>query len=134
QRGARLVQVRQREVIVELLAEALDRLRSARDGQRRVRRRGDRDARLADGDAVDQSGRVLLDRRERCAAAVRNRRRDDDHTLRLDVALVERAVDLAKLLVQHVERELDRMENVAAPVLLGILLRMRMLERDAEWT
>ncbi|ABA47591.1 hypothetical protein BURPS1710b_3199 [Burkholderia pseudomallei 1710b] len=125
-RRARLQQVRERRVIGERPAERRHGRAALLD--RHAGRHAHVDLRLADDDRGDPAARVLLGRRERRPAAVADRRGDRRDVARPIADAVPRAVDdRAELLVQRPVRELDRLQRHAPPVLLGVLLRMRVL-------
>ncbi len=128
-RGARLQQVGEREIVVQRLAGSRDRRRAAAD--REARRQVHLHLRLGHRHAVDEAQRVLLGGGERRARAVGDARRDDQRIGRgeRDDPAVRDLV--AVFLVEHVQRELDGAQRVAPPVLLGVLLRMGVLERPA---
>ena len=97
---------------------------------------------LGDRDAVDQALPVLLGGEHRGAAAVGHAGGDDDGVARGEPAALvvvpaaaREAVVLEVVLgaepVQDREGELDRLQHVAAPVGLGVALRMRVLVGEA---
>src|SRR5438445_466274 len=130
--AAALVQRGERHVIVEGLAFGGYRRSAALDAGRGLHL----DLRLSDDDAADPILRVLLHRRERAAPAVGNARRDRQDLPRVIFAPplhVGASVRRRRpvLLVEHVVRELDRVKGVLAPVDLGGLLRMRVLDGES---
>ncbi len=96
-------------------------------GDARVRRHLHRG--LRHGHAVDEALGVLLGRRDRRAAAVREAGGDHRGIGRRESAqrLPARGT-VAEALVEDVERELDRLQGGAAPVLFRVLPGMRVLE------
>ena len=128
--GAALVERGKGHVVVERLRLGRDRASAALDGGGRC----DLDLGLADDDAADPVLPVLLGRRQRRAAAVRDARSDrEDLTgmvLAGDGSAAGVAAARAKLLVQHVVRELDGVQRVEAPVLFRVELRVRMLDGE----
>ena len=86
----------------------------------------------AHGDAIDQSFGVLFGGCDGRGAAVGDRRCDDRGVVGLDLDRRDPAGrSVRELLVQHIERETDRVERGRAPILFRILLRGRVLVRDA---
>ena len=127
--GAGLVQVGVGEIVEERTAEHRKGLRALLDRQPRVG--GRVHVRLADRDAVDEVVLILLGGRQSGAAAVGGARCDDQGVPPIEHdALATLRRGRPELLVQPVERVDDGLQRVAAPVLLGILLRMRVLVRD----
>ena len=131
QRRARLVQVGDREVVVQRAAPCRRSVvRAALDGDAGVG--------VAAGSAARpprrrRSGRRCPARRPRSPRRRRSRPTTRSRSCCAGVTVVDvpPSARVAELLVQHVEREPDRAQRVAAPVLLRVLLRVRVLERDS---
>ena len=129
ERRAGLIQIRKRAVIEQRLACPFDDRCAASDDEIWIRL--ELNAWLADRDAADQPLRVVLRRLQRRTGTIGYRRSDDDGVGRAEGLRVRAACDrFAALFVQRVEREPDRVERVAAPILLRVLLRVCMLDRD----
>ena len=123
--GATLKHVDERGVVDQRLAVRGKRLAVALH-DRELRGEFRIDVRLADRNAVDQAFVILFRRAQRCAAAVRDA--GSNHN---GVVLVEVNAAATKLVVQHLEGELDRAQHILAPRAFGILLRVGLLEGES---
>ena len=130
QRCAGLQQVGVAEVVVQRpAARRVDRPGAALDAE--IAAGGDLDVGLAHCHAVDQPGSVLLGRGQGRTCAVAHAAGNHQRVGWLD-ELGAPAVGqpVAKAIVQHPEGELDGLQRVRAPILLGVLLGMRVLDGE----
>ncbi|GAA0807917.1 hypothetical protein GCM10009078_48510 [Cupriavidus gilardii] len=127
-RRAQLQQVGHRRVVVQRAAVDGHRRAAAPHGDAGILRHVQ--VRLADRDAVDQALHVGLGRSDRRAAAIGQARGDHQQLVLADGAAALAVAHLAMAVVDRPDAEFDRLQREQAPVLLGIALRMRVLEGE----